>query len=370
MRILLFNWRDTGHPKAGGAEIVTMEHVKGWVRAGHRVTWFTAGYTGAKHHEIIDGVKIVRSAGSLFVYLAAPFYYFAHKNDFDIVVDEIHGIPFFTPLYVRKPVVTFIHEVADEIWDYMVGFPFNLIGKLSERAYLYIYRKIPFWTDAPSAVDDLVAFGIPRDHCTAIPCPITNRVAARVPNKEKRFTCIFVSRVVKMKGIEEVIKSFSFIAKEDSTAQLWIVGGGDAGYMAKLREMLAEYHIAKQTKFIGRVSEKEKLNLMGRAHLLLHGSVKEGWGLVVLEAASQWTPSIVYRISGLIDVVKDGKTGIVLRYNSPLEMAREALLLKSDTRRYTDIQKKGIEWVSSLTWDAAIKESLALLERTVKHQYV
>jgi glycosyltransferase involved in cell wall biosynthesis len=367
MRILLFNWRDTKHPKAGGAEIVTMEHAKGWVRAGHYVTWFTAKYESAKKSEVIDGVKIIRTAGSLRVYLAAPFYYFSHRNEFDIVVDEIHGIPFFTPLYVRKPIIAFIHEVAGEIWDYMAGFPFNILGKLLERAYLYVYKNIPFWTDASSSVDDLVSFGISRDHCTEIGCPITNAVVTKLPKKEKKFTCIFVSRVVKMKGIEEVIKAFSFIVKENSDAQLLIVGGGDASYLEKLHLMLREYHIDGQTKFMGRLSEEEKLDLMGRAHFLLHGSVKEGWGLVVLEAASQGTPSIVYRISGLVDAVKDGKTGIVLRYNSPLEMAREALLLYKDSNRYKKMQEEGIRWVKSITWNDAIKQSLQLLTDTLKN---
>ncbi|PJE70004.1 glycosyltransferase family 1 protein, partial [Candidatus Shapirobacteria bacterium CG10_big_fil_rev_8_21_14_0_10_48_15] len=39
MRILIFNWRDIKHHHQGGAEVVTFEHAKAWVKAGHRVTW-------------------------------------------------------------------------------------------------------------------------------------------------------------------------------------------------------------------------------------------------------------------------------------------------------------------------------------------
>ncbi len=42
MRILILNWRDSKNPKSGGAEIVTLEHAKGWVINGHEVTWFIA----------------------------------------------------------------------------------------------------------------------------------------------------------------------------------------------------------------------------------------------------------------------------------------------------------------------------------------
>ena len=57
MNILILNWRDVHHPKFGGAEIVTMEHAKGWVAAGHRVTWLTAGYSGAKKQSTVEGVN-------------------------------------------------------------------------------------------------------------------------------------------------------------------------------------------------------------------------------------------------------------------------------------------------------------------------
>ncbi len=365
MKILIFNWRDTNHPKAGGAEIVTLEHAKGWVQRGHSVTWFTAAFSGARRNEIIDGVSIVRAAGSLTVYLVAPFYYLRNRNSFDVVIDEIHGVPFFTPLFVRGPKVAFIHEVAGEIWDYMVPFPISYIGKTLERLYFRLYRNIPFWTDAPSTIPHLEALGIPKSHCTAIPCPITNEPTDKPVKKEKTPTFIFVSRVVKMKGIEEVIKAFSFIIKEEPEAKLWIVGGGDVSYMGKLKGMLREYGIEKSVLFLGKISQREKLERMGRAHILLHASVREGWGLVVLEAASQWTPSVVYNVSGLCDVVKDGKTGIVLRENSPREMAREALLLLRDMLRYREFQKAGVNWVKSLSWKNVIDESTTLLSKEI-----
>ncbi len=364
MRILIFNWRDVRHPKAGGAEIVTLEHAKGWVKAGHTVTWFTARFAGAPAEEAIDGVRIIRRAGSLTVYLAAPFFYFLHRNEFDFVIDEIHAIPFFTPLYVRKPKIAFIHEVADEIWDYMAFFPLNKIGKLLERIYFSFYRNVPFWTDAPSTIKHLVRFGIDESRCEAIACPITNAPFAKRPQKEKNPTFIFVSRVVKMKGVEEVIKAFSFIVKKEPRAHLWIVGGGDDPYIHKLKDMLHDYEITQNVKFLGKASEEEKLERMRRAHVLLHASVREGWGLVVLEAASQWTPAVVYNVSGLCDVVRDGTTGVVLAHNSPREMAQEALSLVHNDTRYAAMQEAGLRWVKSLTWEKAVKQSLALLSKS------
>src|SRR3990167_7669440 len=145
MHILILNWRDPKNPKSGGAEIVTLEHAKAWVKKGHKVTWFTSKFAGSKDTEKIEGINIVRRGNFLTVFLIAHFFYFLSKNKFDLVIDEIHGIPFFTPLYFR------------------------------------LYKNVKFWTDANSTIDDLVKKGIKRKNCFTINCPINNRSLKSLP---------------------------------------------------------------------------------------------------------------------------------------------------------------------------------------------
>lgn len=361
MNILILNWRDPKNPKAGGAEFVTMEHAKAWVKAGHTVTWFTSLFPKAKKEETTDGVKVIRRGSSLSVYLLAPFFYLFSKSKFDVVIDEVHGVPFFTPLFVRKPKIAFIHEVAGVIWDYMYPFPINKVGRFLENRYFSLYRKVPFWTDAPSTINELARHGISRKQCAAIPCPITNEVIQKLPMKAKAPTYIFVSRLVKMKGIEDVLKAFAVILHEQKDAELWLVGGGEAKYVAILHRLSKKLEIDTKTKFWGRVSEERKLDLLGKAHILLHASVKEGWGLVVLEAASQGTPSIVYKVPGLVDSVKDGESGIIVKENTPEMLAKEAIALFQDKGKYRRLQQGGFSWVKSITWSTVTNQSLKML---------
>lgn len=365
MNILILNWRDVRHPKSGGAELVTMEHAKAWVKAGHRVTWLTASYPGAKKESTVEGVHFVRRWGSLTVYLYAPFYLLANARLVDVIVDEVHGFPFFSPLFTRKPVVVFIHEIAGEIWDFMFPFPKNVIGKLLERWYFRLYRNNLFWTDAPSTIEELVERGIPKNQCTAIPCPIvTNpKLKIQISKKEQNPTYIFVSRVVRMKGVEEIIKAFSLITRTQPKAKLWIVGGGEDLYITELQRMIDEYGVKNAVTFFGEVGEGKKYELMARAHLLLHASVKEGWGLVVLEAASVGTPSVVYNVPGLRDVVVHSKTGMVIPDNSPLTMARESMALLLDRQRYLTYQRQAMARVKSLKWERVTKKSLQWLAK-------
>lgn len=380
MNILILNWRDTEHPLSGGAEIVTMEHAKRWVKRGHNVTWFTSWYPGAKRKEVVEGIRMIRQAGSLTVYPAAMFYVLFHSHEFDVVIDEVHGFPFCSVFFTNKPVVVFIHEIAGVIWDFMYPFPVNIVGKLLERHYFHFYRQCLFWTDAPSTVEELVKRGIPRKQCVAIPCPIiihktgdnkqgveqsVSSAQCPMSPKNKKPTYLFVSRVVKMKGIEEVIKAFSFIVREQTNAILWIVGSGEDTYIESLKEMMQEYGVLDHVIFWGKVSQEKKYTLMAKAHILLHASVKEGWGLVVLEAASVGTPSVVYDVPGLCDVVKDCQTGIVIHDNSPQEMARQAVSLLINSKKYRLFQKNGKAWSHSLTWADAIRTSLGVLASSI-----
>jgi len=149
MNILILNWRDLKNPKSGGAEIVTMAHAKSWVKRGNNVTWFTSHFTGAKEKETINGVEIIRRGNVITVYIYAFLHYLFHKDKYDFIIDEIHGLPFFTPLYTKKPTIVFIHEVAKEIWDYMYPFPINILGKWIEPLYFTLYKHAYFCVAAP-----------------------------------------------------------------------------------------------------------------------------------------------------------------------------------------------------------------------------
>lgn len=367
MNILILNWRDPKNPKSGGAEIVTLNHAKAWVNKGENVTWFTSRFKGSKENEKINGVNIVRRGNFITVFFHAFLFYLFSKNKFDVVIDEIHGLPFFTPLYVRIPKIAFIHEVADEIWDYMYPFPVNYLGKLIEPLYFKLYKNIKFWTDADSTIDDLVKKGIKRKNCVAINCPIENKSLSKLPKKENIPTFVFVSRVVKMKGIEDVIRSFFYILREIKDARLWIIGDGESGYVNQLKENMESYSISTKVKFWGKVTESKKIELIRKAHILLHASIKEGWGLVVIEAASQATPSVVYNVSGLRDSVINNKTGVVLEENSAKEMAKQAVRLLKNVKTYKNFQEAGLIRARNLTWEKATKESLSLIYNVRKN---
>jgi glycosyltransferase involved in cell wall biosynthesis len=111
------------------------------------------------------------------------------------------------------------------------------------------------------------------------------------------------------------------------------------------------------------------MELLARSHILLHASVKEGWGLVVLEAGSQWTPSVVYGVGGLVDTVKDGKTGIIVPSCDPHDLAKAVLSLYADRSKFALMQKQAMMWSNTFHWGDVIKESRALIAQAYETYY-
>ena len=232
MKVVIFSWRGPGHPNAGGAEIVTHEHAKAWVRAGHKVTLFTSFFPGAKAEEVIDGVKIFRCGNDFVgVRVNAVKWFLGLKDKPDLVFDHFHGIPFFTPLYVRGKKVAFIHEVAKEVWWMnSLAFPFNvlyaLIGYFSEPfVFRLFYKNIPFITVSESTKKDLIKWGIPAKHITIIHNGVSLIKVREV--KEHKKTAIFLGALSKDKGIEDALEVFALINRSQKDWQYWVVGKGE-----------------------------------------------------------------------------------------------------------------------------------------------
>src|SRR3989344_354133 len=176
MNVLVFSWRDPKHPLAGGAEQVMHEHMKGWVEAGHNVTLFASHFKRSKRFETIDEVRVIRRGFQyLGVHVLAFFWYlWGRHQKFDLVIDQFHGIPFFTPVYVRVPKLAVLQEVAKEVWllnhfpnplNWIVGWT----GYLIEPLIFLFYQNVPFMVGSQSAKDDLVKFGVLASRIVVVP---------------------------------------------------------------------------------------------------------------------------------------------------------------------------------------------------------
>lgn len=363
-----------GHPHAGGAEIVTHEHAKAWVKAGHEVMLFTSSYLRAKSQEVIDGVKIIRQGNEILgVHLRAFWWYLFGKHpNFDLVVDQFHGIPFFTPLYVRTKKLAFIHEVAKEVWllnpwPKPLNLIFGTVGRMSEPwIFRILYQNIPFMTVSESTKKDLISWGVAEKNVTVIHNGVNVVIPNPMPKKEHKKTAIFLGALSRDKGIEDAVAAFKEIDRLDENWQFWIVGKGETTYTKSLFSLVQKVGLEKKVKFWGYVSERKKFELLSKAHVLVNPSVREGWGLVNIEANSVGTPVVGYDVPGCRDSVRSGQSGFLSPLGTYKGLVSNMLKLLSDKELYKRLQKQAILWSKNFSWEKTLKQSLDLIKGLVK----
>ncbi|MBI4137408.1 glycosyltransferase family 4 protein [Candidatus Roizmanbacteria bacterium] len=363
MNILLLNWRDIKNPLAGGAETATHEHAKGWLSAGHHLVQLSSQYPGGKTSETIGGLHIQRMGNHYSFHIRAIITYLRkYQNTFDLIIDEFHFVPYFTPLYAKTKILAYIHEVAKELWFSNLFFPANRIGYLLEPSIIRLYREIPFMVVSESTRDDLIDIGIPRKNIHII-----HNGVSIVPSQKKKHQTphfLFLGRLASDKGIEDAMYAFSLIHKQFPESILDIAGTAEnSDYSDYLHSLVSRLQLNSSVLFHGNVSEQKKFDLFRESWLLLHPSVREGWGLTAVEAASQATPTVGYDVSGLRDSVHHNKTGILVADRNPELLAQAAMDLISKPALFSQMGKNAQKWSKEFSWEKSVKQSLQLIQQ-------
>lgn len=365
-KILILCWRDPQNPKAGGAEYVTLKHAQAWVKAGHSVTWLAAHIAGQPAAYTQNGISFVRFGTEKLFFLTVGLQYFLQtKRDFDVIIDQVHGLPNFSAVWApRTYKILLIHEVAGKIWEYMFSWPVSAIGQFLESFFLRVfYRSTQAWVDAVSTKNDLIAVGFDSKKVAVIPCAIADAPILKEA-KNNTLTLLFLARLVPMKGVEYALKVFKYVLKLEPAAQLIIAGSGEAMYLQKLKRLSALLKIAPAVKFVGKVSEVEKKVLLRKSHFLLHTSVKEGFGLTVLEANQQATPAAIFDVGSLNELVEDGKTGVIAPFHHEQLLAQKIVVAFQNKAEYRTLSTAASLFQKRYNWDTFVAMSTALVEET------
>ncbi|OLD05358.1 MAG: hypothetical protein AUJ07_01605 [Crenarchaeota archaeon 13_1_40CM_3_53_5] len=360
MKILILNFRDLGHPEAGGAEVFTEEVGKRLVEYGHEVTLFASsfGHDGANEASR-HGMRIMRDGGKYRVYSKARSYVKHHGSEFDVIIDEINTIPFNSHRASKStPVIALIHQLARKIWFYEAWFPLSLLGySVLEPVWLRCYKNVPTITISASTRNDLVRLGFKQ--VSIVHAGISTTPLPEVPAKDMSPILIFFGRLVKSKGPHHAVSAFKRVQSVFPSAKLWIVGDG---YMK--RKIVRDN--VEGVIFFGKLAQKEKFDLLKKAHILLAPSVREGWGISVMEANSMGTPAIGYDVPGLQDSIINEFTGLRVPAN-PSALGNAVLRVLQDPSLARYLAANALEWSKEFSWDRTAKEFNSILESSIKN---
>jgi len=363
MRIFVINWQDIRNPMGGGAEVHSHEIFKRIVAMGHSVTLLSCGFDGAPETEVIDGIRVVRIASRNTFNFHVRRYYEKHVRGegYDVIVDDMNKIPFYTPRYVKEPIVAIAHHFfGSSIYcetdpvraSYVAG---------SEALIRFVYGSTRFAAVSESTRAELEKKGIPAKNIVIVRNALNHeQFPMAVTEKESVPVVAYFGRIKKYKSPDHLLKAFVDVVRHRPNAQCWFLGGGD--YTDALQRRARELGVASSVTFFGRVTDEQKADLLSRSWCMVNTSMKEGWGITNIEANACGTPVIAANVPGLRDSVSDQQSGLLYPYGNIPVLAAMIERIFSDDALRARLSSAAVQWARSFSCDAGAKQMSALLE--------
>lgn len=360
-RILIFNWRDKKHLFSGGAEVYLHELATRWVQEGHAVTIFCGNDGKSPRHEVYDGVEVIRRGGFYFVYVWAALYYLLRlRKQTDVIIDAQNGIPFFTPLFARKPIYCLMFHVHQEYFRTSLINPLYLLAFfLEKKAMPFIYRKVQFITISESTKKDMITLGLGKAGITLV-YPGVNIEALQPGQKTKKPSILYLGRLKSYKSVHVLIKAAPQILKKFPQVEFIIAGSGEEEY--KLKQLAKKLSVFESFSFLGKVTEEQKIELYQKAWVFVNPSLIEGWGMTTIEANACGTPVVASNVPGLRDSVKNPHTGFLVEYGNADAFAGKIMELLGDRQMLTVMSHEAIMWSEKFDWNKSAKIGLDIIK--------
>ncbi len=164
---------------------------------------------------------------------------------------------------------------------------------------------------------------------------------------------LFVGRLVRDKGVFDLVEAFATLNARHGQWELWMVGPDEDGLQASLQ---AEgERLGARIRWFGPTPTPERY--MASADVFVLPSYREGFGSVVIEAAACGIPTIAYRIDGVVDAIVENHTGCFVAKGNIEELAQAMERLGSAPEMLSDLgdaaRRRAVGDFSSSTVSAA-----------------
>ena len=347
-KILIINWRDINNPEAGGAEIYFHEIFRRLVSRGYKCTVLAHQFKGGEKETVIDGLRVIRISNKFTFNFSVIPYLLKHQNEYDLIIEDLNKLPFFTPIFVRRKRMHMVMHLFGRSIFSEAPFPLALYVFLMEKLIPFIYRKEEFVAISESTKSEVNHFGIPKEKIKVVEPGIDTSFFTSDAPKSHTPLLVYIGRLMRYKNVQFVIRAIRRLKKDLPDIQFEVAGSGD--YTDKLKDLVKQLGVEQQVRFAGRIDENQKRTLLSRATLFVNPSSKEGWGINNIEANLCGTISLSSNVPGLRDSVCDGVTGMLYTPENMDDFCQKVLLLHKDVRLRETMEQAAIKRGKTFEW--------------------
>ena len=364
-RAVVVNWRDLDHALAGGSERYAWEFARALVGSGASVEFLTARDEGQGRTEVRDGIRIRRGGGALTFYPWAAWQLVRRRRHLDVVIDPECGIPTFSPLFVRRAtaVLLIVHHVHMEQFRTYFSPPMSTLGRWLEGWLMpRVYRRVPTY-----AVSRSTAAEMRKELGWRGPIGILENGSASAtrgnsgPGDPRRI--LVLGRLVPHKRVDAVVRAVALLAGDVPGLRVEVVGRGPE--REAVRALVDDLGLSDVVTLHGYLSDADMDAVLGGCGLHVCASDVEGWGQVVIDAASHGIPTVGRDVPGLRDSIVDGSTGWLVDAGGDDRLVdllaaqvRGSIEVLSDPERQREYADRCRTWAGRFTWDRMHAEAV------------
>ena len=352
-RVHILAWRDLSDAEAGGSEIHAARIAEAWAGAGVDVTMRTSAAAGRPALEWRDGYRVVRRAGRHMVFPSTIAEQITGRlGPRDAVLEVWNGVPYFSPVWTRRPKVVFIHHVHRDMWELTLRPGLARFGRtLEHRLAPPCYRNVRVLTPSEATRDEVIDYlRIPAANVRVVEPGVDDHFRPTVP-KAPDPTILAVGRLVPHKRFDALIRLMPALRARVPNARLVIIGSGYR--RAELEVLIDQLDARAYIDMRGRIDDAALVDAYSEAWVITSASIAEGWGMTLSEAAACGTPAVVTRVGGHSYSVLEGETGLLA--DSGDELTDQLIEVLTDEELRTSLargaRKRGLDsnWTAAAT---------------------
>lgn len=355
-------WRDLEDPEAGGSELHAHKVASCWAACGLEVTLRTSQVPNCPEEIERNGYRVIRKGGRYGVFPQVALEGLRARHREDALLEVWNGMPFFSPLWRRRPRLTAIHHVHGEMWRMVLSRVLAFVGDAIERTIApMFYRGSTIMTLSQSSKQEIhERLGLKEDHIEVVPVGIDPMYRPGGAIKPAPHV-VAVGRLVPVKRYDILIRELVEAKKSIPDLTASIIG---EGYERRvLEELRHELGADSWLSLPGRVSDAALVAAYQEAWLVTSSSLREGWGMTLTEAAACGTPSVATDIAGHRDSVRRDVSGLLVS-DAPGALAEGMVAVMSDPALRDRLAAGALAYGQELTWEATATSAFRLLAAT------
>lgn len=252
---------------------------------------------------------------------------------FKPVIYMAHGLPFYNDVHnLQNSIIRLIERVCARWTDYII----TINQEDYETALKFKLRKGGQVFKTHGVGIDLNRFNICNEEQKI-------RLRFKFGIDQNAFVFICVGELSKRKNQEQIIRAFKKYYETVNNSMLLIVGTGDLA--DKYEELTKELKISDNVWLTG--YRRDIADLLCVSDVAISASKSEGLPVNVMEAMSTGIPTIVTNCRGNVDLIEDGKTGLVVSVDNVKEMTEAMLRIYNNSNLADQMRKAGLQKVKS-----------------------